>query len=489
MAHPHGLGQRDIWDTITSAVGGIFDPSDDKDSTKTESAPASTTKTDNRKTIVKTVLTTSTPEGYSGPLTTKTKAAAKTTPTTTAASTSAEDEDTTTKTSAKATTKSSSTTKTAAKTTEAKTTEDTSTGLPTSIASTVQPSETKLAIDTSLPTTTTASITSAAASATPTASTVSSGPSAGAKAGIAIGVLAGIFFVFAIVFFLFRRHRSKVQAQRAADDEKVNGPFADSAAIGGGAAAGAAGAAGAAAGSQFASGLPNRRQSRGANIAMQNQPPMGARLPQADGAGERPMTANDSSNPFGAGAQRLPQNLDANGVSPVSPGGAGASFAGGAAAGAAAGMLTRKASTRKDGPNALDLTLAAPNNINNLGPVPPSPAGTEYSMQLLSPGASADASASGAAIAAAGGPAMSTVHRVQLDFKPTLEDELELRAGQLVRLLHEYDDGWVSYKLCSFYNTFSLVETRFTNLYRHFASVLTAPSRVLFPARACLRVL
>jgi hypothetical protein len=25
-----------------------------------------------------------------------------------------------------------------------------------------------------------------------------------------------------------------------------------------------------------------------------------------------------------------------------------------------------------------------------------------------------------------------------------LEDEMELKAGELVRLLHEYDDGWVS---------------------------------------------
>ncbi|KAJ9648847.1 hypothetical protein H2199_000760 [Coniosporium tulheliwenetii] len=29
-----------------------------------------------------------------------------------------------------------------------------------------------------------------------------------------------------------------------------------------------------------------------------------------------------------------------------------------------------------------------------------------------------------------------------LDFKPNMDDELDLRAGQLVRLLHEYDDGW-----------------------------------------------
>jgi hypothetical protein len=40
------------------------------------------------------------------------------------------------------------------------------------------------------------------------------------------------------------------------------------------------------------------------------------------------------------------------------------------------------------------------------------------------------------------GPA-GNVYRVQLDFKPSMEDELELCAGQLVRVLHEYDDGWV----------------------------------------------
>lgn len=53
-----------------------------------------------------------------------------------------------------------------------------------------------------------------------------------------------------------------------------------------------------------------------------------------------------------------------------------------------------------------------------------------------------------ATVAAAGsGPGPrgpNNVHRVQLDFKPSMDDELELRSGQLVRMLHEYDDGWVS---------------------------------------------
>jgi hypothetical protein len=42
------------------------------------------------------------------------------------------------------------------------------------------------------------------------------------------------------------------------------------------------------------------------------------------------------------------------------------------------------------------------------------------------------------------GPGPNNVHRVQLDFKPSMQDELDLHAGQLVRMLHEYDDGWVS---------------------------------------------
>ena len=58
---------------------------------------------------------------------------------------------------------------------------------------------------------------------------------------------------------------------------------------------------------------------------------------------------------------------------------------------------------------------------------PPSPAPTQTGQ--------------GPAIAAAGGPANRAVHCVQLDLKPSMDDELELCAGQLIRILHEYDDG------------------------------------------------
>ena len=51
-------------------------------------------------------------------------------------------------------------------------------------------------------------------------------------------------------------------------------------------------------------------------------------------------------------------------------------------------------------------------------------------------------SGSGQVATAARGP--NNVHRVQLEFKPSMDDELELKSGELVRMLHEYDDGWVS---------------------------------------------
>lgn len=71
---------------------------------------------------------------------------------------------------------------------------------------------------------------------------------------------------------------------------------------------------------------------------------------------------------------------------------------------------------------------------------PPSPAWTEDIP--ASPGP-APAGPLPVAVAAGGAPpAPNNVHRVQLDFKPSMNDELELHAGQLVRMLHEYDDGW-----------------------------------------------
>ncbi|KAK5086740.1 hypothetical protein LTS08_007153 [Lithohypha guttulata] len=42
----------------------------------------------------------------------------------------------------------------------------------------------------------------------------------------------------------------------------------------------------------------------------------------------------------------------------------------------------------------------------------------------------------------AASPPEGNVYRILMDFIPSMDDELELRAGQVIRLLHEYDDGW-----------------------------------------------
>ncbi|KAK3939052.1 hypothetical protein QBC46DRAFT_154984 [Diplogelasinospora grovesii] len=389
------------------------------------------------------------------------------------------------------------------------------TSLPDSYVPQSQSLDGTLAVASSSPTTT-AQVTgiagaaqqSGSSTATTSVSTVSPSASAdsgdggsAARAGIAIGVLAGIFVVGLLVWLLFNRRRKQMEKQRLEDDEKVNGPFADSAdSIHTTCTSDRAPRLSLRPVTQFmpeslaaTSSYPDRRASRGAALGATLSPqsaqltrPAGAsaweRTTATDAAAwDRPGTSasthpanpfNDSHNIPEEPAQQRPVSPvesevgiatttdsppravspladahDAETTAAVAGAAATAAAAAGVAAGAVAagGGLTRKTSIRdNNGPKALDLTTpsattapAAP-----LAPVPPSPAGTEFSMHSVAPGQAPGPSASAAAIAAAGGPAHSTVHRVQLDFRPTLEDEMELRAGQLVRLLHEYDDGW-----------------------------------------------
>ncbi|KIV83039.1 hypothetical protein PV11_05099 [Exophiala sideris] len=55
---------------------------------------------------------------------------------------------------------------------------------------------------------------------------------------------------------------------------------------------------------------------------------------------------------------------------------------------------------------------------------------------------SAEAATPTAVVAPASESPQGNVYRVMMDFAPSMEDELELKSGQLVRMLHEYDDGW-----------------------------------------------
>ncbi|KAM0426158.1 hypothetical protein ACHAPT_008502 [Fusarium lateritium] len=349
------------------------------------------------------------------------------------------------------------------------------------------------------------SSTLSSSSATAEAST-SSGTSAGAKAGIAFGVLGGLLAVGLLVFFIFNRRRKQAEMQRLEnDDEKLNGPIAggmggpmrsitpeapdvvETASVRTDAKAPRVSLRPV---TQF---LPNwngldkeKRTSKGAAMTLAvpastptvTTGPLSPRTPGGS-AWERPSTAQstDPANPFGHQAERVPSPVPeesargspspiseqstpvvataaaASTASPQSPSSpandpltangppiSAGSAAGAAAAGAGAGVLARKTSMRNNGTPRLDLTIP-PGPNPPLATIPASPAGTEFSTTSAAPG-TPDGSSGAAAIAAAGGPANSAVHRVQLDFKPTLDDELELKAGDLVRLLHEYDDGW-----------------------------------------------
>ncbi|KAJ9137450.1 Translation initiation factor IF-2 [Pleurostoma richardsiae] len=440
----HAAARRD-WDDFTGAV----------ESALNQVNPFQ--KAADPQTIYKTVYTTMTPDNWDGTAAGWTTLAPsdRDTETTAAHSTLSETAITTTRKSAATTAVSTETL-----------IQDTA-SLPKSIVpSTASGVATSLALATDSPTPTSQSFSSPSptsdASATSTADTGSSnspGTSTAAKAGIAIGVLAGVFVVFALVYFVFSRRRRQMEKQRLDDDEKVNGPFSDRNEIPRTPAS--APRLSLRPVTQFLPTLsthqhPDRRTSRGAAIAMVSSPTVNR--PAGSSAWERPMTTIDtkSADPFGNDAERvqtpITENQLAGSLKPSStlshdaPVGVATTtnsppdvsvLATAAGTGASGASLTRKASVRRDGPKPLDLTVPPP-----LSPVPPSPAGTEFSISSISPGQAPGPSASAAAIAAAGGPAASTVHRVQLDFKPTLEDEMGLKAGQLVRLLHEYDDGW-----------------------------------------------
>ena len=273
--------------------------------------------------------------------------------------------------------------------------------------------------------------------------------SGGAKAGLAIGILLGIGALLALVFFCYRRKKKNVNgAYEKHDDEKAQTSFANEGGLVG------------------VNRAPSARSARGTSTAPQlslrpltefspDLAAQKARMNALAAAGNPARAqANNPANPFGNHAEmseksapptqpasptnpfgnhaeteappaQVPAPLRVKTPTPDGP----ATAIGGAAAGAA--IAAAVAGTgRQNAPKPLNLSPNRPTTNGSERPIP-SPAGTEFSMSSVS-------------TAAANGPPTTNVHRIQLDFKPSMEDELELRAGQLVRLLHEYDDGWVS---------------------------------------------
>jgi hypothetical protein len=282
--------------------------------------------------------------------------------------------------------------------------------------------------------------------------------SVGAKAGIALGIILLVGVIASLLLFCLRQRR-KAAGREPLDDEKFSevDAFANKVpSIRSVRTASTAPRLSLRPVTQF---QPNLSANRNTGIAMSAVSPVTVASQSAErltpqSAWERPETSNSqyNVNPFNSPAEVI-DAVNAAGPLIVD----GVSHAGdiittttpdtnttGAAAGAAAGTATaatiglvRTASKLGNGPKPLDLTKKPKS------PGLPSPALTEFSVSEAP--STPVPTAGAAAIAAAGGPQNSPVYRVQLDFNPSMDDELPLRAGQLVRLLHEYDDGWVSH--------------------------------------------
>ncbi|KAF4210169.1 hypothetical protein CNMCM8980_004862 [Aspergillus fumigatiaffinis] len=326
---------------------------------------------------------------------------------------------------------------------------------------------------------------SASPSASPVAAGSSSGLTGGAKAGIAIGVILGLGLIAGFIFFFMRKRK---QGQQMAEAEAVNeksyeadnmlppGPppkpqpmtpseppqlnvrpvtqFAPDLTPMGALAAGGAGAgagAGAAAGATLGVAAAGSR-----NLTGNASPP---HTPQSSVSRTDPF--GDPVNPFGNQAE-APSPVAATGPpspsaiplpqSPLSPtvpapsdsgveSALGAAATGAAVAGGVAAAAAAKPSDK-------DLPGRPESSSSQASSVPEGSAQSPVSAISADPASIATAAAVAVPAFGPGGaaspppPGPSNVHRVQLDFKPSMEDELELHAGQLVRLLHEYDDGW-----------------------------------------------
>ncbi|KAF1949262.1 hypothetical protein CC80DRAFT_510642 [Byssothecium circinans] len=298
--------------------------------------------------------------------------------------------------------------------------------------------------------------TSTSPSASPSAEAASSGGmSGGAKAGLTLGILLVLAAILGAVLFVYKRKKQNA-AQQKVDDEKaamrsappppppqveaapsVHTPRSVTAAprlslrpV-----------------TQFDPAFPNRK-SNGNVLAIAATGPSRERSPSPDRAKspwERPGATNAAApaNPFND-----PQPRSSGSQDPFSNN---AAIAAQTSAPSTPTTVDQPATPGAEFANpalaiaAADATvLQTPSTVKSaIDSIPSSPAWTEDIPASPGPAPSGPLP-----VATTGRPSngpnsvQNNVHRIQLDFKPSMADELELRAGQLVRMLHEYDDGW-----------------------------------------------
>ncbi|KAI9710556.1 MAG: hypothetical protein M1820_002692 [Bogoriella megaspora] len=277
-----------------------------------------------------------------------------------------------------------------------------------------------------------------------------SGMSGGAKAGLAFGIIILIGLIAGAAFFLYRRKKQQTKEhEQLEDNEKAAAPAEwarpeHASSIRSTRTASTAPQLSLRPLTQFSPMLGNSNESKnvpvGSKVEMVETGHYVDPAQEGKSLWERPSPSN--VNPFGDHA------ASAAPVAAV----AGSAAAGAVAGGVAAAAITSKNDRRRSSDvvpkplsiksNASQTSLtSAPSAISEGAS---SANGSDFQLGTASTAETAVPAAAGAVPAALSAPSgpPSNVHRVQMDFKPSMDDELELRAGQLVRVLHEYDDGW-----------------------------------------------
>lgn len=297
----------------------------------------------------------------------------------------------------------------------------------------------------------------ATTSSAPDSTETPQGMTGGQKAGLAFGVIIGLVALLALILCCLRRKKNKNKSYEKADDEKQPigpppPPITRAASTVSTRTTATAPRLSLRPVTQFLPDLGARRKS-GNLLATTGGPGQNGSNAPNETLSEKTAAANqsgDSANPFGNHAEVSEQKaLPIQSNAPVNPFDSspapsddsrlGSSLAPPAEAPAPLRIRTPTPTPPPEvsgAPAARAERHITPNQHNLTPARAASPAlstNSEYSLTPVSPGYLAN------------GPPPSNVHRVQLDFKPSMEDELGLQAGQLVRLLHEYDDGWVRF--------------------------------------------
>lgn len=298
----------------------------------------------------------------------------------------------------------------------------------------------------------------ATTSSAPDSTETPQGMTGGQKAGLAFGVIIGLVALLALILCCLRRKKNKNKSYEKADDEKQPigpppPPITRAASTVSTRTTATAPRLSLRPVTQFLPDLGARRKS-GNLLATTGGPGQNGSNAPNETLSEKTAAANqsgDSANPFGNHAEvseqkALPIQSNAAPVNPFDSSPApsddsrlGSSLAPPAEAPAPLRIRTPTPTPPPEvsgAPAARAERHITPNQHNLTPARAASPAlstNSEYSLTPVSPEYLGN------------GPPPSNVHRVQLDFKPSMEDELGLQAGQLVRLLHEYDDGWVRF--------------------------------------------